>query len=208
MFHFALYAIIEAEFLGARNLKKTVLDLIAGGVDLIQLRDKENSTREFVREALILREVTKEKKIPFLINDRVDIALAVKADGVHLGQDDLPVYFARKLLKEKIIGVTVHNLKEAKQAEKEGADYLAVGSIFPTMTKKDIKVVGLKTLRQIKKESSLPLIAIGGIKLENVVEAMKAGADGVAIVSGLLEADDLTKRAREFKKLVNKVLKV
>jgi len=184
-----LYAIVDYELLKDRIYKVTQ-EIITAGVEIIQFRAKGLRDKELVSQALRLRHIAKD--ITFIINDRLDIALIVEADGVHLGQNDLPVPLARKLLKEKIIGLSTHNLEEAIQASKEEIDYLSIGPIYHTHTKKDAKTpLGPEIITKIKKLISTPVIAIGGINEENINEVIKAGADGIAIASGLLKAKDI-----------------
>lgn len=173
-----IYVILDSSKLG-----NEVLD---GGCRLLQLRNKTAPTLWLYEEARRLREMTKRYNAIFIVNDRVDIALAVDADGVHLGKDDLPIGIARKLLKNKIIGFSADTIGEALQAEKEGADYISLGPIFPTQTKPDAgPVIGLETLAKLKPMLKVPLVAIGGINKYNLIEVVKSGADAVAVVSAV-----------------------
>jgi thiamine-phosphate pyrophosphorylase len=152
-------------------------------------------------EALELRKIAERFGACLIINDYADIAAAVDADGVHLGQEDLPLAEAKKILGNRIIGISTHNLEEALDAEKGGADYIGFGSIFPTTTKDNASVQGLDALKKIKKTVKIPVIAIGGIKADNVVHVLKTGCDGIAVSSGLIEGDiiaDITDNARRF----------
>lgn len=159
-------------------------EIITAGVEIIQFRAKGLTDKEFVNYALKLRHLA--QNITFIINDRVDIALVVEADSVHLGQDDMPVSLARKLLKEKIIGLSTHNLEQAIAASKEEIDYLAIGPIYQTTTKRNVlPPLGSEIIKEIKKIISLPIIAIGGINEDNIEEVIDA--DGVAIASALLK---------------------
>lgn len=178
-----LYAIVDYELIRDRIYELTQ-EIITAGVEVIQFRAKGLTDKEFVNHALKLRHLT--QNITFIINDRVDIALVVEADGVHLGQDDMPVSLARKLLKDKIIGLSTHNLEQAIAASKEEIDYLAIGPIYQTTTKKNaLPPLGPEIIQEIKKIISLPIIAIGGINEDNIEEVIDA--DGVAIVSALLK---------------------
>ena len=182
--------------------KKTVFEdvksAIKAGVKIIQYREKEKSTREMIEEALQIKELCKNKAM-FLINDRVDIALAVKADGIHLGQDDIPYKIARSLLGKKIIGLTVRNVEEAIQAKKLGADYISAGPIFETKTKLNAgPAVGIKLIEDIKKSINIPFVAIGGINLENIDDVIKAGATSVAAISAIITKDDVEDECRKF----------
>lgn len=174
---------------------------IAAGVEVVQYRAKEGSTRELCLEAARLRKLCRNSL--FLINDRVDIALAVGADGVHLGQDDLPVPVARKLLgARRIIGVTTHTLAEAIQAERQGADYLGLSPIFSTVTKADAgKPAGLKLIERVRRAVKTPLIAIGGITLDNAPKVIGAGADGLCALSAVITSKNVKAEIQKFQRL-------
>ena len=182
--NYSLYLVTDRSFLGNRSLKAAVSEAIEGGVTFIQIREKDISTRAFYNIAAEVKEVTDYYKIPLVINDRIDIAQAVDADGVHLGQSDMPLEVARKILGEnKIIGISVKDVKEAKEAEQNGADYVGVGTVFYTGTKKDInKPIGLEGLREVCSSIKIPKVAIGGINKDNLKNILNAGADGAAIV--------------------------
>jgi len=185
-----LYAIVDYELLTDKIYEFTN-QIITAGVKIIQFRAKNIKDEKFVNLAIKLRNLA--QNITFIINDRVDIALIAEADGVHLGQNDIPIAFARKLLKDKIIGISTHNLNQAIQASKEEIDYLAIGPIYHTYTKKNaITPVGYEIIPKIKKLISIPVIAIGGINEDNIDEVIKSGADGVAIASGLLKEKDIS----------------
>ncbi|MCK9573459.1 MAG: thiamine phosphate synthase [Candidatus Omnitrophica bacterium] len=192
-------------FITDRNLSRLgnahdVQSAVRAGVKIVQYREKNLGTGKIYLEALKLRKICKD--IIFLINDRVDIAQAVDADGVHLGQDDLPYLTARKLLgKKKIIGVTVHSLKEAKLAQKQGADYIGLAPIFKTSTKPDAKdPVGMKAIKEIKKHIHLPLVVIGGINLSNAWEVISSGADCICAISAVVTSKNVKGRIQEFQK--------
>lgn len=178
-----------------------VKSALAAGVRVIQYREKYASTKEMYEEALRLRRLC--KNITFLINDRIDIALSVNADGVHLGQDDLPYQIARKILgKNKIIGVTVHNLEEAKVAEERGTDYLSISPIFATSTKQDAgKPTGVELISKIRRHTRLPIVAIGGINLINAPKIIRAGADGICAISAVLSESNLKAEIEKFQAL-------
>ncbi len=178
--------------------------LAAGGASLIQLREKHASPREFYRAALEAMIVAKRLGVQLVVNDRVDIAIAVKADGVHLGQDDLPPGKARMLLGEdRIIGFSTHTLDQALEANSAPVDYIAIGPVFPTSTKENPDaIVGTANIREIKSRISKPLVAIGGITLESARSVIDAGADSVAVISDLLAATDITERTRRFLELL------
>ena len=182
--------------------KKTIIDdvkaAIKAGVKIIQYREKKKSTKEMIDEAEKIKELCKDKAI-FMINNRIDITLAVNADGVHLGNDDMPYDYARRILGDKIIGLTVHSLKEATYAEKIGADYIGVSPIFETKTKLDAgPAAGLKLIEEVKKGVSIPLVAIGGINLSNIDDVIKAGANSAAVISAIITKDDVESECRKF----------
>ncbi len=185
-----------------KELFEKVKLAVKSGVNIVQLRDKKSSTVDFIKKALVIKKIC-EGKCLFIINDRVDISLAVKSDGVHLGQDDMPLLFARKILKEKIIGVSVDNLYEAKKAEKDGADYISIGPIFPTRTKLDVPApCGLDVIREIKKSVKIPLVAVGGINAKNIREVYLAGSDAFAISSYIMQSSNVQKKVKLLKKKV------
>jgi thiamine-phosphate pyrophosphorylase len=194
------YFITDSHLSRAGNVSD-VENAVRAGVNFIQYRNKEASTKELYTEALQLRKIC--KNIILVINDRIDIALAVNADGVHLGQDDMPYKMARKLLgKKKIIGLTVHDLGGAKQAEKLGANYIGVSPIFLTRTKKDAgRAVGVGLIRKIKEEVSLPIVAIGGINLSNAREVIAAGASGLCAISAVVAKPDVSREIKKFQKI-------
>lgn len=200
-----LCLVADVEAASGKNIISSIKEAIEGGVSLVQLRAKKLETHEFFELSLKARETTKKKSIPLIINDRVDIALSCNADGVHLGQDDLSVSSARKILgKKKLIGVSVNTQKEAEEAEHRGADYLGVGPIYFTQTKKDTRPpLGVEGLREIKKRVRIPILAIGGINAENAREIIKAGADGIAVVSAILATENIIKAARELAQAIS-----
>ncbi len=163
---------------------------LASGIRIIQLREKDMPSRQLFEEAMTIKRLILRNKALFIINDYVDIAYIVDADGVHLGQDDMPLREARKILgKDKIIGISTHTLKQAIDAEDDGADYIGYGPIFYTNTKDAGRPTGISSLRRIRKHVSIPIVAIGGITIDNVREVLGAGADAVAMVSGILRGD-------------------
>lgn len=198
-----LYAIIDRKALRGRDPIRVAEAAVRGGADWIQWRDKEASDREFLEVARELRELTRRLKAFFLVNDRVAVALLVKADGVHLGHEDLPVQEVRSLIGPSLwIGRSTHSLEEAKQAEADGADYLGVGPVFPTPTKPDYRPVGLELVRQASREIKIPWFAIGGIDLQNAPLVLSAGAVGVAVVRAVAGAGDPEAAAGAFKALM------
>jgi thiamine-phosphate diphosphorylase len=173
---------------------------LQGGARIIQLRDKEATTRQLVEYAQSLRTLTREYGALLIINDRLDVALAVEADGVHLGQDDLPVALARRIAGERlIIGVSAETVEEALRAEADGADYLGVGPMFATDTKPDAGVpVGPERLRAIKERVSIPVFGIGGITLQNAPQVLMAGADGICVISAIFTAPEPVQATRQL----------
>lgn len=199
-----LYVVTDAGLSRGRSHRTVIEAAIVGGVTVVQYREKHASTRQMIVEAQELRELTRRAGVPLIVNDRVDVALAVDADGVHVGQDDMPVALARQLIGNKLLGVSAHSLSEALQAVRDGADYLGVGPIFATTTKPDAaSPIGLDGLRAIRQHVSIPIVAIGGINQANAADVMRAGADGVAVVSAVVSADDVTAAARQLRALVS-----
>lgn len=194
------YFITDSGLSRAGNVSD-VLMAAACGVEVVQYRNKNAETREMYDEALHLKEICRD--LTFLINDRIDIALAVDADGVHLGQSDMPCTTARDLLgREKVIGVTVHNLSEALEAERQGADYLGVSPIFKTATKTDAgKPAGITLIEEIRQQVDIPLIAIGGINHSNAPAVIEAGADGLCAISCVVASSDVAAQIKRFQDL-------
>jgi len=198
-----LYPITDRSISGLSHAEQ-IERLAAGGASLIQLREKQESPKQFYQTALEAMIVAKRLGVQLVINDRVDIAIAVKADGVHLGQDDLPSGKARMLLGEdRIIGFSTHTLDQALEADSAPVDYIAIGPVFPTSTKENPDaIVGTADIREIKSRISKPLVAIGGITLESARSVIDAGADSVAVISDLLATTDITERTRRFLELL------
>lgn len=171
-----------------------------GGVTLLQLREKERSTREYLALAERLHKITAYYKIPLIIDDRVDVALAAGAEGVHLGQSDMPVFLARKLLGEGvIIGATVKTVEQAEEACRQGADYLGVGAIYPTTTKVKTVLTPVEILKKICAVSTVPVNAIGGLTKDNITILKDSGIDGICVVSAIMKAEDPERAAKELK---------
>ncbi|GAA0062720.1 thiamine phosphate synthase [Clostridium sporogenes] len=202
--NYELYLITDRRFLKGRELKKVVEDAILGGVTIVQVREKDVSTREFYNVAKEVKEVTDHYKVPIIINDRLDIAQAINAHGVHLGQKDMHLNIARRILgKDKIIGISVGNIKEALEAENNGADYLGIGTIFPTGSKKDVDaIIGIDGLSKIKNNISIPSVAIGGINKTNFKDVLNTGIEGISVISAILDEDDINIAANNL--LINK----
>ncbi|WP_455266161.1 thiamine phosphate synthase [Phascolarctobacterium sp.] len=190
---YSIYLVTDEACLHGRPLLECVEEALTAGVTLVQYRAKAADGGVLYAEACKLKELCDKYNVPLIINDRLDIALAVGAAGVHLGQDDLPCAVARRLLGEDfIIGVSAHNPAEAVQAVSEGADYLGCGAVFGTATKHDVAKLGLENLRAIRKAVAVPMVGIGGITADNYAEVLATGADGAAIVSGILAQDDIS----------------
>ena len=195
--NYSIYLVTDDGCLQGRPLLECVREALEGGVTLVQYRAKTASSAEMYNEALQLKALCDSFKVPLIINDRLDIAMAVGAAGVHLGQDDLPCAAARKILGEDyIIGVSAHNPAEAKAALQSGADYLGCGAVFGTATKADVKKLGTEGLEAICKAKGLPVVGIGGVTADNYREVRAAGADGAAIVSGILAQPDISATVR------------
>jgi len=196
--------VTDRELARGRTTLEIAAAAIRGGVSCIQLREKTCSTREFIDEALAIRSLLARHEIPLIINDRVDVALAVKADGIHLGQKDMPCSMARQLIPENmIVGISVESLDDAIAAQKDGADYLGVSPIYPTPTKTDTaQALGLEGLRSIRSEVNLPLVGIGGLNADNAAAVIYNGADGVAVVSAIVAADDPEAATRDLIEIV------
>lgn len=189
---YSIYLVTDESCLQGRALIDCVCEALEGGVTLVQYRAKTASSAEMYAEALQLKALCDSFNVPLIINDRLDIAMAVGAAGVHLGQDDLPCAAARKLLGEDyLIGVSAHNPAEAKAALQSGADYLGCGAVFGTATKADVQKLGTYGLAAICREKGLPVVGIGGVTADNYREVRAAGADGAAIVSGILAQPDI-----------------
>ena len=201
---YSIYLVTDRNMARGRTTIEIVEASIRGGASCIQLREKTCSTLEFIEEALAIRRLLATHGIPLIINDRVDVALAVKADGVHLGQKDMPCRMARQLLPENmIIGISAESLDDAIAAEKDGADYIGVSPIFSTPTKADTAPpLGLEGLRAIRAKVGVPLVGIGGLNADNAKAVIHNGADGVAVVSAIVAADDPMAATRYLRNVV------
>lgn len=199
---YRLYLVTDRGILQGRDIIQAVEEAIKGGVTLVQLREKDISSQEFYNIALEMKELTHKYKIPLIINDRLDIALAVEADGLHVGQEDLPVSIARKLLgANKILGYSVSTVEEALYGQQCGADYLGAGPIYPTGSKLDaVDPIGVDALKKIAESVSIPVVGIGGISHTNVHEVKEAGAAGISLISAILGSEDIEGTS---KKLIN-----
>ena len=202
----ALYLVTESRLTPGRGTADVVKEAVEAGVKVVQMREKEKSARQRFRLGRKLREITAENGVDFLVNDRVDLALALEADGVHLGQEDLPCAQARKLLgEESIIGISASTPGLAGEAAAAGADYIGMGSIFTTGSKRlqdDRQAIGLESLRRAADKIDVPIVAIGGIDAGSVQEVIEAGADAAAVISALTQADDTVRAAQEMISLI------
>ncbi|HHT76186.1 MAG: thiamine phosphate synthase [Methanomassiliicoccaceae archaeon] len=198
---YGLYVITDRRLSRGLSHGEVARRVVQGGADVVQLRDKDLSDRELYCAAVEMRSVTRDTGTLFIVNDRMDVALASHADGVHLGQDDLPLEAARRLApKGFIMGVSVSSAEEAMVAQADGADYVALGPIFSTATKSDAgPAVGLQRLREVRAAVEIPLIGIGGITLDNVQDVVAAGADGAAVVSAAVGQEDIASSVRRLK---------
>ena len=194
-----LYFILDRQFLAGRDGLDVASHVIHGGARVIQLRDKQSNKGELLLVAQKLKELCSKLDVLFIVNDCLDLAMAVDADGLHIGQEDLPLPVIRRELPiDKIVGCSVTTLAQAAKAQAEGADYIAVGSIFPTTTKKGATVVGVDTLKELKRTVSTPLVAIGGINQNNIGEVVAAGADAIAVISAVLGEEDVKGAVQEL----------
>jgi thiamine-phosphate pyrophosphorylase len=199
-----LYVILDKQAAGSRPLLDVLRAAADAGARLFQFRGKRSSAYDLFHEAVRLRDEAAARGVTLIVNDRCDLALAVEADGVHLGQRDLPLPMARTLLGAgKLIGVSTHSAEQVRRATSEGADYLGFGPIFGTATKSDHEpIVGVAGLREVRKLTALPLFAIGGISPANAAEAIKAGADGLAVISAVVSAAEVAEAVRRFSALI------
>ncbi|MBM2838617.1 MAG: thiamine-phosphate pyrophosphorylase [Deltaproteobacteria bacterium] len=195
-----LYAIIDNSLRPSVSNTEIAEKILAGGAKILQLRGKGLSSKELLSQAREIRLLARKAGALFIVNDRADIALLSNADGVHLGQGDLPIAEARKILgKDRVIGISTHNLEQAIKAKYEGADYIGFGPVFGTTTKADAEEAkGLQALREVKKSVNIPVVAIGGINLENIKEVIDTRADCVAVISAIVKADDIKETTRRF----------
>ncbi len=194
-----VYLVTDRNCLKGKTLEEALEEALAAGVTLVQYRDKDTSGGDMYRRALRLKEICRKYGVPLLVNDRLDVALAVGADGVHLGQSDLPVAEARRLAgPDFIIGATAHNVEEARRAEAEGADYLGCGAVFASGTKHDTVPLGLDGLAAISRAVEIPLVGIGGVTAETYPDVLATGADGAAVVNGILGQEDITAAVKAF----------
>lgn len=199
---YSLYLIAGSSLVGARNFLGCIREALSGGVTVVQLREKDISSRDFYHLGLQVKELTQEYQVPLIINDRLDVALAIEADGVHLGQTDLPAPAARRIMGSgKLLGLSVNNLDEALRAQDQGADYVGAGAVFPTTTKTDTQPISLANLALIKNKLQIPVLAIGGINDTNIPLLKKTCIDGFCTASAILGQDDIRQAAQDLKNI-------
>lgn len=202
-----LYAVTDRSWLNGRALEDDIEKAIKGGVTLVQLREKNIATDDIIKSAIRIKSVCKKHGIPLIINDNVDAVIGSDTDGVHLGQSDMSISEARKILgKNKIIGATAKTVEQAQKAELEGADYLGSGAIFGTTTKDDAKKMDIETLKSITQSVKIPVVAIGGITGENILELRSTGISGAAVVSGIFAQNDIEKAAEDLYKKAGEII--
>lgn len=202
-----LYAITDRTWLGNNSLYEQVEDAIKGGATFIQLREKNLSYEKFLEEAKKIKEITDKYGVPFVINDNVEIAKEIDADGVHVGQSDTEAKRAREILgKDKIIGISAGNLKEAIEAEKNGADYIGIGAMFHTDTKSDATSVTFEEAKEITSKVNIPVVAIGGINSENIISLKGTGVDGVAVISAIFSHEKIYEATHKLRKLAEELI--
>lgn len=198
-YKYPLYLVTDEKACKGKDFYESVEASIRGGAKIVQLREKNMDTRDFFKRALKLKEICHKHGVDFVINDRLDITIAVDADGVHLGQSDMPIQKAKEILgHKKIIGISAKNMEEALEAQKYGADYIGVGAIFATDTKKDSGLIDLETLKDMTNQINIPVLAIGGIGLGKLGYLKDTGIDGICVISDILGSDDPEKRTREL----------
>ena len=199
---YRVYLVTDTVYFNDDNIWNKMEAALRGGVTLVQYRDKTQESRILYERALKMKALCDKYNVPMLVDDRADIAFAVGAAGVHVGQSDLPAEVARRMLgADAIIGVSAHNAEEALAAEAAGADYLGCGAVYPTGTKKDTSVIGVEGLKAIRTITKLPFVGIGGVTLANYRDVINAGVDGAAIVSAILSADDIESTVQKFVQL-------
>ncbi|MDP1853875.1 MAG: thiamine phosphate synthase [Candidatus Omnitrophota bacterium] len=200
-----LYSILDYSATEKRNIVSAAKALIAGGSDILQLRFKGTALSRVIKDASYISRLAARSKTIFIINDRLDVALLVNADGVHLGQNDIPISSARKLLgREKIIGISTHSKKQALFAQNQGADYISIGPVFKTPTKPEYKAVGLALIKKVKPKLRIPFVAIGGINLDNIERVLNSGAKMVAVVRAVCGAKNIQHAVRSLKLKLNR----
>lgn len=199
---YTLYLVTDREIMSSATVEESVEQAISGGCTVVQLREKSASSKEFYETALNVHKITKKANVPLIINDRVDIALAVDAEGVHVGQQDLPCKTVRQIIgQNKIVGVSASNLDEALSAYNDGADYLGVGAMYSTNTKTDANITSIEELKHIRKMIDIPIVVIGGINNKTVLNFKGINIDGIAVVSAIIAQSDIVESARNLKRI-------
>lgn len=202
-----LYAVTDRMWTGKKTLYEQIEEALKGGITCLQLREKNLDEEQFLEEALKIKSLCKKYNVPFIINDNVDVAIKSKADGVHVGQHDMQAANVRKLVgDDMIIGVSARTVEQAILAEKNGADYLGVGAVFNTSTKTDASSLAFETLSEICKAVSIPVVAIGGISADNILQLLGLGADGVAVVSAIFSAENIEQECKKLRSLSEKMV--
>ncbi|SFG25949.1 thiamine-phosphate pyrophosphorylase [Lachnospiraceae bacterium C7] len=206
-----LYAVTDSQWLNGRKMSEVVEEAIDGGATFVQYREKSKialDREKLLQEAKDIKAVCKKHGVPFVIDDDVELAIACDADGVHVGQDDMDPIAVRKLIgNDKIVGVSAHNVREAILAEQKGADYLGVGAVFPTGTKSDATVLDFLTLKDITQTVDIPVVAIGGINMDNIHKLTRSGIRGISVVSAIFAQNDIKLATKELKKETERMLK-
>lgn len=196
---YGIYIVTDSKILEGRDFYKCIEDALKGGAKTIQLREKCATGAEFLKKAIKLRELTKKYNAMFIVNDRVDIAMISNADGVHVGQSDIPVSYVKSIVgKDIVVGVSVANIEEARIAKLNGADYIGVGAMFNTYTKVDARSVSIETLKNIRKEVDIPIVTIGGLQLDNIDVLKQCNIQGYAVVSAILGANDIKSECEKW----------
>ncbi|MFW2491078.1 thiamine phosphate synthase [Clostridium chromiireducens] len=199
---YSIYLVTDRDLMSTETLEEAIEQAILGGCTLVQLREKDCSSLEFYNTAVRVKEITDKYNVPLIINDRLDIALAVDAAGIHVGQSDMPAIIVRKIIGEdKIIGVSTGSLEQALKAQEDGADYIGVGAMYSTGTKKDANPTSMEELKKIRANISIPIVVIGGINKDRVRDFENMEIDGLAIVSAIIAQKDITEATKELKAL-------
>lgn len=202
---YSVYLVTDHKGKTNDEILNIIEEAIKGGTGLVQIREKTASTKDFYELAMKVKEITSKYNVPLIINDRIDIALAVDSEGVHIGQDDMPADIARRIIgDDKILGVSAATIEEAKKAEADGADYLGSGAVFPTATKDDADSVTKECLKEIVNSVDIPVVAIGGISIENAESLKDTGIAGFSVVSAIMSAEDPKKASETLKEIYNK----
>lgn len=207
--HMLLYAVTDRAWTGEQTLLQQVEAALKGGVTCVQLREKNMDNTAFLREAREILNLCRQYKVPFIVNDNVEVAIACGADGIHVGQEDTAADEVRRRIgRDMILGVSVHTVEEAREAVRNGADYLGLGAVFPTSTKTDVDQMPNETLRAICDAVDVPVVAIGGINRSNIGKLTGSGIDGVALVSAIFSAADIEAACRELRELSEEMVNV